>query len=112
MLVYCKAFLVWVGRRQCRWRHFYLVPRQRESGQYQGKVMLSKRGNSKLRALLYFPAMNACRFNPDIKAQHERLLSCGKVKMQTIGAAMRKLVHICFGVLKHQVVYQSRASVI
>lgn len=89
-----------------------LVPRQRESGKYQGKVMLSKRGNSKLRALLYFPAMNACRFNPDIKAQHERLLSRGKVKMQTIGAAMRKLVHICFGVLKHQVVYQSRASVI
>ncbi|XXQ68287.1 transposase [Neisseriaceae bacterium B1] len=86
-----------------------LVPRKRESGKYQGKVMLSKRGDSKMRALLYFPAMNACRFNSDVKAQHERLLSRGKVKMQKIGAAMRKLVHICFGVLKHQVVYQSRA---
>ena len=89
-----------------------LVPRQRESGKYQGKVMLSKRGNGRMRALLYFPAVNACRFNPDIKAMRERLLSRGKVKMQTVGAAMRKLVHICFGVLKHQRGYQARVAVI
>ncbi len=89
-----------------------LVPRKRESGKYQGKVMLSKRGDSKIRTLLYFPAINACRFNPDVKAQRERLLLRGKVKMQTVGAAMRKLVHICFGVLKHQMVYQPRVAVI
>jgi hypothetical protein len=26
--------------------------------------------------------------------------------MAALGAAMRKLVHLCFGVLKHQTVYQ------
>ena len=87
-----------------------LVPRKRESGQYKGKVTLSKRGNNAMRALLFFPAINACRFNPDIKLLRERMLARGKVKMQTVGAAMRKLVHICFGVLKHQSVYEARVA--
>ena len=63
-----------------------------------------------MRALLYFPAINACRFNPDIRLFRERMLARGKVKMQTVGAAMRKLVHICFGVLKHQSVYEARVA--
>lgn len=88
-----------------------LVPRQRESGKYKGKVTLSKRGNSDMRALLYFPAINACRFNPDIKVHRERMLARGKVKMQTVGAAMRKLVHICFGVLKHQAAYKAHVTI-
>jgi transposase len=29
--------------------------------------------------------------------------------MSAIGAAMRKLVHICFGVIKHQKPYQSQS---
>ena len=52
------------------------------------------------------PAVVAKRCNPDIKASCERLLAKGKSQMQAIGAAMRRLVHICFGVLKHQAVYQ------
>ncbi|WP_370686926.1 transposase [Neisseria sp. Dent CA1/247] len=82
--------------------------KERTSGKYRGKVRLSKQGNSRLRALLYMPAVVAKRFNPDIKACCERLLARGKSPMQTIGAAMRRLVHICFGVLKHQTVYQAR----
>ena len=83
-----------------------LVPKERTSGQYRGKVRLSKQGNSQFRALLYMPAVVAKRCNPDIKASCERLLAKGKSQMQAIGAAMRRLVHICFGVLKHQAVYQ------
>jgi transposase len=40
--------------------------------------------------------------NPDIKAQQQRLLERGKEKMSTFGAAMRRLIHICFDVLKSQ----------
>lgn len=87
-----------------------LVPKRRESGKHKGKVMLSKRGNGHMRALLYFPAVSAYRYNPDIKAHCTRMLSRNKVKMQAVGAAMRKLVHICFGVLKHQTVYQPRVD--
>ncbi|MCZ6805271.1 MAG: IS110 family transposase, partial [Proteobacteria bacterium] len=30
----------------------------------------------------------------------------GKTKMQALGAAMRKLIQICFGVVKNQTEYQ------
>jgi transposase len=55
-------------------------------------------------------AIVASQYNPDIKAQKERLLKNGKNKMQALGAAMRKLVHQCFGVLKHQAEYCLQAT--
>ena len=51
-------------------------------------------------------AIVAKQCNPDIKRQYDRLLRNGKSKMSAIGAAMRKLVQICFGVLKHQTPFQ------
>ncbi len=33
-------------------------------------------------------------------------LKSGKTKMQALGAAMRKLIHISFGVIKNQTEYQ------
>jgi transposase len=51
-------------------------------------------------------AISAKQYNPDIKAQYERLTKKGKSKKSALGAAMRKLVQICFGFLKHQQPYQ------
>ena len=86
-----------------------LVPKIRQSGQWQGQSRLSKSGNGQIRAKMYLAAVVATRHNPDIRAQYERLLKAGKRKMQAIGAAMRKLVQICYGVLKHQSKYQPQA---
>ena len=81
-----------------------------ESGKsLQKRPRLSKAGDGRLRAKLYMPAVVATRHNPDIKKQYERLLRNGKSKMSAIGAAMRKLVQICYGVLKHQKQYQPQA---
>lgn len=78
-----------------------LVPRIRESGSsVRGKSRLSKVGSSRLRKSLYFPALTALRFNPFIRALGLRLSAQGKSKMLIIGAAMRKLLHLAFGVLK------------
>jgi transposase len=55
-------------------------------------------------------AVVATRYNPDIKAQYERLQNKGKSKMSALGAVMRKLVQICFGVLKHQETYQPQTG--
>ena len=78
-----------------------LVPIERQSGRsVRGRPRLSKAGNPRLRAALYMAAVVATKLNPDIRAQQQRLLARGKAKMSTLGAAMRKLVHICFGVLK------------
>jgi len=86
-----------------------LVPIAHESGSsINGRARLSKAGNTKVRAKLYMAAVVSIQYNPDIKIQYERLLKNGKVKMSALCAAMRKLVHICFGVLKHQQPYQTQ----
>lgn len=77
-----------------------LVPVQWESGtSVRGRPRLSKAGPSLLRKLLYMPAVVARQHNPHIKAFGDRLLAKGKTKMAVIGACMRKLAHLCFGVV-------------
>ena len=53
-----------------------------------------------LRSALYFPALTAARYNPPIRALSERLSAKGKCKLLIIGAAMCKLLHLVYGVLK------------
>lgn len=78
-----------------------LTPAHRLSGtSVHGKPRLSKRGNAQLRKALYWPAITALRCNPIVQALGKRLRARGKHPMAIIAAAMRKLVHIAFGVLK------------
>lgn len=78
-----------------------LVPRLHESGSsIKRKARLSKTGAPRLRKALYFPAIAAIKYNPSIKAMSVRLKERGLCPMQIIGAAMRKLVHLAYGVLK------------
>jgi transposase len=90
-----------------------LNPIEKRSGKkaYR-RPRLSKAGNGFFRQALYFPAIVATTKNPDIQAQYERLLANNKTKMCAIGAAMRKLVHICYGVLKSQRPYESQRQVV
>lgn len=87
-----------------------LIPKIRESGKQKGKVALSKAGSSRIRAKLYMAAVSASTYNEDIKAQKRRLLAKGKTKMQALGAAMRKLVQICFGVVKNETEYKPQVA--
>jgi len=84
-----------------------LVPVERQSGSsVLGRARLSKAGPARIRAVLYMAAIVAKRCNPHVKAVYERLLARGKSKMSALGAAMRKLVHLCFGVLKTRQPYR------
>lgn len=77
-----------------------LVPRERRSGtSVHGKPRLSKLGNAALRKALYYPALTALRHNPIVIAMRARLMAKGKHRMVIVGAAMRKLVHLAYGVL-------------
>lgn len=87
-----------------------LIPRLNESGKLKGRTSLSKIGPSRIRAKLYMAAVTAGQHNPQIKQQKARLLKAGKSQMQAIGAAMRKLIQICFGVIKHQTEYQPQMT--
>jgi len=78
-----------------------LVPRERQSGSsVRGRTRLSKIGNARLRRALYFPAITALRCSPFFQAWAEGLRQRGKCKMSVIAAAMRKLIHLAYGVLK------------
>jgi transposase len=85
------------------------TPRIRESGQWRGRASLSRCGPALIRKALYFPAISALRFNPTVRAVHARLSAKGKPKMVIVGAAMRHLIHLAFGVLKHQRAYDDSA---
>lgn len=78
-----------------------LTPRHNQSGtSLKGRGRLSKVGSSDLRKALYFPAVNARRFNPVVQAFCKNLLDKGKPMMVVVCAAMRKLLHLAFGVIK------------
>jgi len=78
-----------------------LTPRQPTCGSsVRGRSRLSKRGSSRLRSTLYFPAIVAQRHNPILPTFAQRLLAAGKPKLAVVAAVMRKLLHLVFGILK------------
>jgi transposase len=78
-----------------------LSPLIRQSGSsVRGKPRLCKTGNARLRKALYFPAIVGERYNPTLQAFGRRLRAAGKATMVVIGAMMRKLLVIAYGVLK------------
>lgn len=87
-----------------------LVPRRHQSGTLRGRSRLSKVGPGRVRKALYFPAIAALRFNPTIRAVRQRLAAAGKPNLVIIGAAMRKLIHLAYGVLKSGKAYQATCS--
>ena len=80
-----------------------LTPQNKSSGKsVRGRPRMSKKGNRRLRKALYFPAIVGMRYNPILRSFAERLLARGKAKMVVIGAVMRKLAHLIYGVLSNK----------
>jgi len=78
-----------------------LDPRQYESGSsVKGKPRLSKIGHAFLRKALYMPAMVTLYKTIWGRQFQARLAASGKPNKLIIGAMMRKLIHVAFGVLK------------
>lgn len=72
-----------------------------ESGSsVRGKPRMSKRGHSSIRRALYMPAVVAMTRTPWGRKFAERLLAAGKPKKLILGALMRKILAIAYGVLK------------
>jgi transposase len=89
--------------QQCLAAYAGLTPRQRTSGtSLKGKSRLSKIGSSTLRKALCFPAIVAKSLNPLMKSFADNLKKKGKNTMVIIGAIMRKLLHIVFGIIKNK----------
>jgi transposase len=88
-----------------------LVPMHWESGtSVSAPPRISKAGNPRMRRKLYMAATVAIQYNPIIKQQNSRLRARGKAPMAAIAAAMRKLVHIAYGVLRTQTRFQPQPA--
>lgn len=78
-----------------------LSVRIHESGSsVRAKPRMSKVGHAPLRTALYMPAMVTLYKTDWGRAFRERLAAHGKAPKLIIGAMMRKLAHVAFGVLK------------
>jgi transposase len=59
-------------------------------------------GKSSVRSSLHFPAITALQHNPIVQKMAQRLAARGKCKGVIRVAAMRKLLHLAYGVLKNK----------
>lgn len=83
-----------------------LAPFTRQSGQWKGKSMIAA-GRAPVRAALFIAVMVASRFNPTIKAFHQRLRDAGKPKMVALIACARKLLTILNAILRDRKAWQN-----
>lgn len=80
-----------------------LNPKAHRSGSsVYKKTRISKQGRAELRCCLYMSAVVALSHNPVIQSLSERMTKTNHQKMEIIVAAMRKLLHLAYGVLKNQ----------
>ena len=72
------------------------------------KPHMDGQGRGDLRAVMYMCAISTKRWDPQMKAWAERLSARGKPKKVVLVAVVRKLLHIVYGVWKHETSYDSK----
>jgi transposase len=78
-----------------------VTPRQRLSGSsVKGRTVLCRTGHAAARRSLYMAGVVAKKHNPVIAAMAKRLADRGLAPKAIVGASMRKLVHLIYGVVR------------
>lgn len=78
--------------------HAGLDPRPFQSGtSVHRPARISRRGNARLRAILYFPALSATQHDPHVQVFTKNLAARGLKGLQIVAAVMRKLLHAIYG---------------
>lgn len=81
---------------------------ERESGtSVRGKTRISKKGNGRIRAALYFPALVASRHNAALRAVYQRINSGKESKMVGVVSLQRKLLLLIYSMWKNDTVFQN-----
>lgn len=79
-----------------------LDPQIRESGgRTLARPHISKRGNARLRRVLFMPALVAIRRQPHVRSFYQGLVQKGKPRRVAQVAVMRKVLHALYGMLKN-----------
>jgi len=84
---------------------------EKESGiSIKGKTRISKKGNSRIRAALHFPALVASRFNEPLKTVYTRINEKSASKMVGATALQRKILILIYSLWKNDTVYQEKIT--
>lgn len=95
-----KAYAAYIG----------ITPKQHQSGTFSGRTTISRLGDGELRKALYMAALVAKRHNKGFASFVNRLEANGKAPKVIICAAMRKLAHVIFGVLKNKTLFDDKIA--
>ncbi len=83
-----------------------VAPFTRQSGKWRGKSFIGG-GRASVRAVLFMAAMTAMRWNPPLRAFHQRLRAAGKPKMVALIAVARKLLTILNAIIRDNKPWQT-----
>ena len=86
-------------------------PRLKESGQYKGKVKMTKRGVEILRTAFFQAAFSASQRDPELKAYYRRKRAQGKEHKVALSHLMRILTRRLVAVLRSQQPYRPQELV-
>jgi transposase len=84
-----------------------LDPKLKESGNYQGRTPISKRGSKYLRSAIWYSAMVTCRVDPKFKKFYQDRRDKGKSHRYAVTAAANKLTKVIYHVLKNDCSFNS-----
>lgn len=84
-----------------------LDPKLKESGTYQGRTPISKRGSKYLRNALWYSAMVTCRVEPTFKKEYAERRDKGRSHRYAVTAAANKLTKIVYHILKNNCLFDS-----
>lgn len=78
-----------------------LDPKLKESGKYQGKTPISKRGSKYLRSAIWQASMVAARVNPMFKKIYQDKRNKGKSHKYAVTAVANKMTKVIYSILKN-----------
>jgi len=112
-------FTEWVPREKGRYKkklvaklqaHFGYDPRVRESGKYNGKVKLSKRGVEAVRTALFQASVCSLQHDPQLRAYYDKKKAEGDHHTKAIVDVMRKNLRRLVAVLMEEKPFEFRAE--
>lgn len=89
---------------------FGLHPVYKQSGDFKGKIRMSKQGSKMVRMLLYNACMSATHHNEVIKKLYHKCKVRGMGHKQTMGVCMHKMLRIIYGILKNQTEFNAKTD--
>jgi transposase len=102
------TFLAELGKIENFATHKHLIayagidPTVYQSGKYEGKSKISKRGNRHLRRVLWLMTVSVILNNKDFRSYYQKKKQSGLPYKKAVMATMHKLIRILFAMLSHR----------